>query len=102
VAGTGGISRHATGEAIDVEIFDAQGQRIPNKGRDTTGLYRQLAIDAYHANDRLFPQRHGQLAWGGNFTTGPVNGPRDLMHFDYGGDRGRFGLLATLAQSGSA
>jgi hypothetical protein len=102
VAGTGGISRHATGEAIDVEIFDAQGQRIPNKGPDTTGLYRQLAIDAYHANDRLFPQRHGQLAWGGNFTTGPVDGPRDLMHFDYGGDRGRFGLLATLAQSGSA
>jgi len=102
VAGTGGISRHATGEAIDVQIFDAQGQGIDNKGSDTTGLYTRLAIDAYHANDRLFPQRHGQLAWGGNFTTGPVDGPRDLMHFDYGGDRGRFGRLATLAQSESA
>lgn len=99
VAGTGGVSRHATGEAIDVQIIDPAGQAIPNKGNDTTGLYRQLAIAAYHANERLFPEHHGQLAWGGNFTTGPANGPRDLMHFDYGGDRGRFGTLAQVART---
>jgi hypothetical protein len=45
----------------------------------------------------MFPNHSGQLAWGGNFTTGPADGPRDLMHFDYGGDRGRFGLLANEA-----
>jgi hypothetical protein len=96
VAGTGGISRHATGEAIDVQIIDPARNPIPNKGPDTTGLYQVLAIAAYHANERLFPERHGQLAWGGNFTTGRPDGPRDLMHFDYGGDRGRFGTLARL------
>lgn len=100
VAGTGGISRHATGEAIDMQIIDTENRSIPNKGEDDTGLYRQLAIAAFHANERLFPARRGQLAWGGNFTTGPANGPRDLMHFDYGGDRGRFGRLADEARTG--
>ena len=91
VAGTGGTSQHALGNAIDVQIIDPQGQPIPNKGQDDTGLYRHLAVAAFHANASKFPERQGQLAWGGNFTTGPANGPRDLMHFDYAGDRGRFG-----------
>jgi hypothetical protein len=98
VAGTGGISRHATGEAIDVQIIDPQTGPIPNKGEDHTGFYRQVAIAAFHANEQVFPERRGRLAWGGNFTTGPANGPRDLMHFDYGGDRGRFGKLADMAR----
>jgi hypothetical protein len=101
VAGTGGPSQHATGNAIDIAIIGPDGARIPNKGSDESGLYRQLAIAAFHANQRLFPSRSGQLAWGGNFTTGPAEGPRDLMHFDYGGDRGRFGSLAREA-SGTA
>jgi hypothetical protein len=97
VADSGGPSQHAAGNAIDIAIVDPNGARIPNKGSDDTGLYRQLAIAAFNANQRLFPNRSGQLAWGGNFTTGPVAGPRDLMHFDYGGDRGRFGSLAREA-----
>ena len=97
VAGTGGISQHALGNAIDVVIVNPDGEQIPNEGNDDTGLYRQLAIGAFHANQRLFPERSGQLAWGGNFTTGPADGPRDLMHFDYGGDRGTFGRLANQA-----
>ena len=99
VAGTGGISQHALGNAIDVQIIDPQGQPISNKGQDDTGLYRHLAVAAFHANAREFPERKGQLAWGGNFTTGPANGPRDLMHFDYAGDRGRFGSLADEARA---
>lgn len=99
VAGTGGTSQHALGNAIDVQIIDPVGQPIANKGQDDTGLYRRLAVAAFHANARMFPEREGQLAWGGKFTTGPANGPRDLMHFDYAGDRGRFGTLAQEART---
>jgi len=102
VAGTGSLSHHAKGDAIDIQIFDPQGRPIPNKGNDDTHLYQLLAIAAFHANQRMFPSRAGQLAWGGNFTTGPADGPRDLMHFDYGGDRGRFGTLAKEAASAAA
>jgi hypothetical protein len=97
VAGTGGRSQHADGNAIDLKIIDPSGNTIPNRGGDNTHLYQLLAIAALHANERMFPGRSGQLAWGGNFTIGPADGPRDLMHFDYGGDRGRFGSLAREA-----
>jgi hypothetical protein len=99
VAGTGGRSQHADGNAIDIKIINLNGQEIPNRGTDSTHLYQLLAIAAFHANERMFPARSGHLAWGGNFTTGPVDGPRDLMHFDYGGDRGRFGSLAQEAST---
>jgi hypothetical protein len=88
------------GNAIDVQIIDPQGRPIKNEGEDNTGLYCRLAIAAFHANAKMFPERQGQLAWGGNFTTGRANGPRDLMHFDYHGDRGKFGTLAQLARTG--
>jgi hypothetical protein len=99
VAGTGGRSQHADGNAVDIKIIDPNGHTIPNRGTDNTHLYQLLAIAAFHANERMFPERSGQLAWGGNFTTGPADGPRDLMHFDYGGDRGRFGRLAQEAST---
>ena len=95
VAGTGGVSQHALGNAIDVQIIGPNGP-IPNTGDDTTGLYEKLATTMY----RVAPQLRGKLAWGGNFTTGPAGGPKDLMHFDLGGDRGRFGTLA--AEAGGA
>lgn len=101
VAGTGGVSQHALGNAIDIAIINSRGQVIPNRGTDDTGLYKRLAIAAFHANETKFPGRSGQLAWGGNFTTGPADGPRDLMHFDYHGDRGQFGKLAQLASTTS-
>jgi hypothetical protein len=97
VAGTGGRSQHANGNAIDIAIINSRGQVIPNRGADYTGLYKRLAIAAFRANERMFPGRAGRLAWGGNFTVGPADGDRDLMHFDYGNDRGRFGNLAQEA-----
>jgi len=102
VAGTGGRSQHADGNAIDIKIIDPSGQTLPNRGTDNTHLYQLLAIAAFHANEKMFPARSGQLAWGGNFTTGPADGPRDLMHFDYGGDRGRCGRLAQEASTTTA
>jgi hypothetical protein len=101
VAGTGGISQHALGKAIDIQIMGPSGA-VPDTGADPSGLYQRLAIAAFHANETMFPARSGQLAWGGNFTTGPADGPRDLMHFDYGGDRGHFGKLAEEASRTTA
>lgn len=95
VAGTGGTSQHAHGNAIDVQIIGPNGP-IPNKGEDTTGLYQKLAVAMRGAAS---PEMAPKLAWGGNFTTGPENGPRDLMHFDLGGDRGRFGSLTKEASA---
>lgn len=97
VAGTGGTSQHALGNALDVQIIGPDGTPIPNKGEDTTGLYGRLATGLR----QIMPEAmRPNLAWGGNFTTGPENGPRDLMHFDLAGDRGRFGTLAQMTQSG--
>ena len=97
VAGTGGVSQHAQQNAIDFAILDPQGRQIPNEGPDTTGLYGQVALAARAA---LPETVRPQLAWGGNFTTGPAGGPRDLMHLDLAGDRGRYGTLAAMAARG--
>jgi hypothetical protein len=102
VAGSGGRSHHDKGDAIDIQIMNPAGRAIRNSGTDDTGLYKRLAIAAFHANERMFPEHSGELAWGGNFTTGPRDGPPDLMHFDYGGDRGRFGRLAQQAAESGA
>src|SRR5579885_1618977 len=94
VAGTGGVSQHALGNAADFQIVAPDGTPIPNTGPDSTGAYGKLALEM---RARLDPRLVPFLGWGGNFTTGPENGPRDLMHFDLGGDRGRFGTLAAEA-----
>lgn len=95
VAGTGGVSQHALDNALDIQIIGPNGP-IPNTGEDTTGLYGQLAMAMRKAAP---PELVSRLGWGGNFTTGPSNGPRDLMHFDLAGDRGRYGTLAQMAQA---
>lgn len=97
VAGTGGVSQHAQQNAIDFAILDPQGRQVPNEGPDTTGLYGRVALAARAA---LPETVRPQLAWGGNFTTGPAGGPRDLMHLDLAGDRGRYGTLAAMAARG--
>jgi hypothetical protein len=107
VGGGGGRSRHADGIAIDIQIINPRGEVIPNRGEDDTGLYERLAIAAYHANQRMFPARTKDLAWGGNFGVAANSVIRDLMHFDYGGDRGRLGPpprgdLGPLAQLAAA
>jgi hypothetical protein len=103
VAGGGGVSKHALGMAIDIQIINPRGEAIRNRGEDDTGLYEQLAIAAYHANQRMFPARAQDLAWGGNFGVAANSVVRDLMHFDYGGDRGSLGPgprpLAMLAST---
>ena len=95
VRGTGGTSQHALANAIDFRIYDPQGNKIPNTGEDTTGLYGRTAL-AVRAS--LPDEMRSKVGWGGNFTTGG-NGPKDLMHLDLAGDRGRYGTLAAMSNA---
>lgn len=83
VAGGGGISQHALGDAIDFEIVDSNGHVIPNRGADTTGWYQKIAVAAYQSLDTP-----SDLRWGGCFDTGVGSGTADLMHIDFGGASG--------------
>lgn len=85
--------------AIDVQIWTPDGQPIPNKGYDSTGLYRQLAQYSYGEMQARYPELDGKLAWGGSFPTSRVGQTPDLMHFDIGGERGT--LAPVLSKLGA-
>jgi hypothetical protein len=90
VGGLGG-SQHHGGNALDLQLVGPDGNRIPNRGADTTGNYGLLGRLYY---DEM--QKRGlasKAGWGGNFETSPGSGVADLMHYDLGGDRGRYGSL---------
>jgi hypothetical protein len=97
VGGLGGSRHHAgragLAEAMDLQLY-GPGGAIPNRGEDTTGLYGGLARNFYEELARRHPEMRGKAAWGGNFDTSPGSGIKDLMHYDIGGDRGRYGSLA--------
>jgi hypothetical protein len=74
--------------ALDVSIFDPKGNKIPNRGRDVTGMYTRLGRAAYGEMLARHPDLKGRFAHGASFgVTGGSNVP-DLMHFDLGGERG--------------
>jgi hypothetical protein len=86
-----GQSQHGQRDAIDVQIFDANGNAISNRGGDPTGLYRQYARLTYGVQRAFYPELNGRFAWGGAFGTQlGGGGPPDLMHFDLGGERGHW------------
>ena len=95
--GDTGFHGEAKGKsAIDVRILDPEGKPVGgdrgHMGEDPTGLYTRLARGAYTELLATNPELKGQFAWGGAFGTqkGTGAGPRDLMHFDLGGERGRY------------
>lgn len=93
----GSSGQHGGGNAVDVRIVGMSGP-LPNQGPvgSNAGLYQDLAIAAFNANQRMFPGT--PLTWGGRFETRAGSGMADWMHFDTGPDRGRFGPpLAELA-----
>lgn len=73
--------------ALDIQIMDEQGHKIDNEGTDPTGMYHQFARGVYSTMLKKYPELKGRLAWGGAF---PVSRGADLMHFDIGGERGRY------------
>lgn len=83
-------SQHHSGNAMDVEILSPSGQPISNRGEDSTGLYSRLAHAWYNVVLHKYPQLADAAAWGGEFETSSGSGTPDLMHFDFGGRRGRF------------
>jgi hypothetical protein len=93
IAPGGGPSQHATANAADFQIFKPDGTPIPNTGEDSSTLYGRVALRARMIAD---PAIKPWLAWGGNFST--AKGERDLMHFDFAGDRGHFGTLGAMEQ----
>ena len=83
---------HGKGMAADFEIVGPDGQVIPNAGKDSSGIYRQYAQHVYGWMQQNNPQAAANLAWGGSFPIpyGRRMGQADLMHFDMGGQRGRW------------
>jgi hypothetical protein len=92
VSGVRGNPRsfHSRGRASDWQIYKPNGEPIPHKGEDTTGLYTRLARGVktwVAAND---PQLMPHIGYGGAFGTKlGGGGVPDLMHYDLGGSRGR-------------
>jgi hypothetical protein len=82
-------SRHYRGGALDVEIIDPNGNRLPDRGRFGGGeMYRRLAHGVYNEATQRNPELASQMAWGGEFETKKGSGVSDYMHFDFGGRRG--------------
>lgn len=86
-------SQHVKGRAIDVVLSTPSGEKIPN-------LASKQAYDAYHEFSKdvyAVAKEQGlekELAWGGNFSPTNINKQGfDLMHFDLGGARGKFGSI---------
>lgn len=99
-------SYHPAGQALDVQLYDQNGQPIYNEPIDgdstpaqraqtaqAFGIYQQFAQVAKAAQQSQFP--NADMAWGGYFgLTGDRNAV-DLMHFDLGGSRGTLGDFGT-------
>lgn len=82
----GDSGQHGRGKAEDWQIFDANGNPISNRGQDTSGLYRRMAVAA-----NVYALSHGgkPIVWGGHFGTEKGgSGEDDIMHFDEGDIRG--------------
>lgn len=80
-------SRHRLGQAVDVNIIGPDGKAIPNRGADTTGMYRQLARYTYGEMLKNYPELAPRFAHGAQFGTSRGSGVPDLMHYDIGGQR---------------
>jgi hypothetical protein len=79
------------GNAADYQIIGPDGKPLSNRGDDPTGLYAKLAQNSYGEMLARSPELKGRFAWGGAFGTQlDGGGPRDLMHFDINGERGRY------------
>lgn len=80
-------SKHRLGEAVDVNIIGPDGKPIPNRGADTTGMYRKLAQYTYGEMLKRYPDLAPRFAHGAQFGTSRGSGVPDLMHYDIGGKR---------------
>jgi len=102
-----GTPWHPSGRAIDIQIYDEKGNKVPYTGdRSVAGysLYARMAAFAKAYQQKNYPNE--QFIWGGHFHSGT---PYDRMHFQSGGisaetftkeeaEQGRTDLAALEAQ----
>lgn len=78
---------HPSGRAIDIQIFDPQGNKVPNIGGPNTpgwSLYENMGAAAKAYAVQNYPNE--KFVWGGHFNTGT---PYDRMHFQSTGTSAR-------------
>jgi hypothetical protein len=84
---------HGRGLASDWQIIGPDGKALPNRGwgATETELHGRVARAAYGWLLKNYPKHAERFEWGGAFPTGKSGvGPPDLMHYDFGGRRGRW------------
>lgn len=91
-----GTFNHPRGWAVDVKLYDQNGQPLADYAGNPFGvrsadakaaypIYEQFAQTARAIQQDQYPDLADQFRWGGYFTGG-VN-PGDLMHFDISGGK---------------
>lgn len=91
---TTGTKNHPAGRAIDIQLYDQNGNAYDRyvgnpfgaKAKNSAASYQayeQFAQIARQVQQRDYPELSDRFRWGGYFTSG-VN-PGDLMHFDLSG-----------------
>ena len=84
---------HGRRLASDWQIIGPDGKALPNRGwgATETELHGRVARAAYGWLLKNHPKLAERFEWGGAFPTGKSGrGPPDLMHYDFGGQRGRW------------
>jgi tape measure domain-containing protein len=78
---------HGKGKATDVNLFDANGKKLPNyQSPATFRQYETYAQAAKKVQMRDYPELNDKFRWGGYFGGGKKKyGAMDQMHFDLGG-----------------
>jgi Transglycosylase SLT domain len=95
-----GTPWHPSGRAIDIQIYDDKGNKVPNVGPPSVpgwDVYEKMGAAARAYQQEKYPDQH--LTWGGHFNTGT---PYDRMHFQVGGDHARDFTPQQVTQAGEA
>ena len=75
-----GELRHGTGQALDVKLYDQNGNALDNTGPGPTfRAYEAYMQNARKLQQQSYPELEGRLSWGGYFSPSAKN-QADLMH----------------------
>ena len=75
-----GELRHGTGQALDVKLYDQNGNGLDNTGPGPTfRAYEAYMQNARKLQQQSYPELEGRLSWGGYFSPSAKN-QADLMH----------------------
>ncbi len=87
--------------AMDIQIVDPDGNTVPHRGQDTTGLYTLFAQIIEGVTQVEHPELTGRLNWGGAFApwSGAPPGVFDLEHWDLQGQQSYRGNATSFLAS---